>query len=93
VQNWKLSWPDNQPAGTTVHASCGLNAGAKVEVGNVPSTALSLTFALGTVGSGDTVKCVLFPTNGTTIGPTSVEVVGIVPLVLPALVPTLAPLP
>ena len=92
-QEWRLSWANNQPAGTTVHAMCGINDAAKTEVGNVPSTALSLNFALGNTGSGDTVKCVIYPTNGATVGVNSVEVTSSIPLVLPALVPVLELVP
>lgn len=92
-QNWKISWGDNQPVGTIVHVSCGLNIAAKAEVGTVPSTNLSLNFAFGNTGSGDTVKCIVFPVNGAVIGPNSIEVAGTIPLELPALVPVLERLP
>lgn len=70
VATWDL--PSIPPAGTNSHVKCGLEDGEKLEVGNVPATALQGRLEFQVEKSPlKNLKCVVYQKNGTDVSPES----------------------
>lgn len=75
------TWDSYTPSTATMHMKCGVNAGAKAEVGTAAASTGQIAFTID-ANPGDDVKCIASTNLGTDVSPDSAEVTVHIPLAL-----------